>query len=257
MGMYRAMNYLKSKNIETPHGNSTVWRYMAHWKLEKLLNDSSLFFPNAMTLSDKYEVSIPKSVLESKRKELEKSGFKKRKLEEKLAVFHWETNPMKDLVLANCWSINPHESYALWKIYLGGKKNGVAIKSTVSSLTKAIESGNDPYSESFFVAKVKYCHHLKKDQLARESVIATKKPYYSFEEELRLFIINDPLSEGGTTPPYDISVGRSVSVNLHTMIKQVYISPFADSSYIREVGNLIKSSGFKLSVLEESGIRDK
>jgi len=79
------VKYRKSEYVETPHGNSTVWRYMAHWKLEKLLDDSSLFFPNATKLSDQYEVSIPDSVLTSKRKELKESGLKGRDLEDELA----------------------------------------------------------------------------------------------------------------------------------------------------------------------------
>ena len=103
---------------------------MAHWKFESLLDKSALFFPNANKLSDQHEVTIPESTLQSKRNELRNSGLRGRDLKEELAAFYWETNPMKDLVLINCWSINPHESYALWKIYLGGERNGVAIKST-------------------------------------------------------------------------------------------------------------------------------
>lgn len=251
------MKYRKSEYVKTPHGNAIVWRYMEYWKLEKLLNGSSLFFPNATKLSDQYEVSIPDSVLTSKKKELKKMGLRGKDLEEELAVFYWETNPMKDLVMVNCWSVNPYESYALWKIYLGGKKNGVAIKTTVSSLRNSIQKGNDPYSEEFFVGRVKYRTHLKQEELARLSVIATKKPYYDFERELRLFIINYPLSEGGTIPPYDIHVGRFVNVNLRTMIHQVYISPFAESTYYQEVDSLMKSNGFKVNILQQSEIRDK
>lgn len=56
---------------------------------------------------------------------------------------------MKELVLINCWSINPHENYALWKIYLGDEKNCVTIKSTVSKLSKSVVYGKDSYPEEF------------------------------------------------------------------------------------------------------------
>ena len=251
------MKYRSSEYVETPHGNFTVWRYMAHWKLENLIENSELFFPNAEILTDQYEVSVPDSALKSKRKELQNAGLKGRELEEELAVFHWETNPMKDLVLVNCWSICQHESYALWKIYLAGEKNGVAIKSTVSALRKAVQEGDDPYSEEYFIGKVKYKTHLRPEELSRLSVITTKKPFYDFENELRLFIINYPLSEGGNVPPYDIHVGRSVKVDLPTLIHNVYISPFADASYAKEVGQLLKLSRLKVSTLMQSEIRDK
>ena len=251
------MKYLKNTHVDTPHGNFAVWRYMAHWKLEKLIANSELFLSNATELSDQYEVSIPESTLKSKRKELEEAGVKGRGLEEELMGFHWETDPMKDLVLINCWSISPHESYALWKIYLGNEKNGVAIRSTISALRKAVQIGGDLYPEEFFLGKVKYKTHLKPDELARLSIITTKKPYYDFEKELRLFIINYPRSEGGTVTPYDIKDGRTVRVDLETMIKQVYVSPFADASYARKVGSLLKSAKFKLGILKQSEIRDK
>lgn len=251
------MKFRDSEYVFTPHGNLYVWRYMAHWKLKRLLNESSMFFPNANKLSDQYEVSVPDNVLESRRKELKESGLKDKDLEEELAVFYWETNPMKDLVLVNCWSVSRHESYALWKIYLDGEKNGVAIRSTVSSLKKAIQNGSDPYPEEFYIGKIKYQKHLKQDELARLSIITTKKPFYDFEKELRVFVINCPLSEGGTKPPYDIQTGRSVAVDLQILINAVYVSPFADSSYSREVGNLLKSNGLKVGLLKQSEIRDK
>ena len=128
-------------------------------------------------------------MLAAKRKELKQTGLRGRDLEEELAVFHWETNPMKELVLTNCWSINQYESYALWKIYLGGEKNGVALKSTVSSLKKSILLGDDSYPEEFFIGKVKYRTHLKQDELSRLSVITTKKPFYDFVQKNFLWLI--------------------------------------------------------------------
>ena len=168
--------------------------------IHKKLNDSSLFFPNAIKLSAQYEVAVPKSSISKKRDELKSKGLTGRDLEEEMASFYWHTNPMKDLVLINCWSVNPHESYALWKIYLGGEANGVAIRSTVSNLRKAVEKGNDSYPEEFFIGKVQYKKHLNHDELSRLSIITTKKPFYDFEKELRLFVLNYPLSEGGEIP---------------------------------------------------------
>ncbi|NOT98524.1 MAG: hypothetical protein HOO97_05455 [Sideroxydans sp.] len=250
------MKYLESGDVNTPHGNSIVWRYMAHWKLEKLVNNSEIFFANATTLTDQYEVSIPDSTIKAKQKELEKTGFKGNSLKEELARFYWEHNPKKDFVMVNCWSISPHESYALWKIYLGEEKNGVAIKSKVGALKRAVQNGKDPYPEEFLLGKVRYKVHLKLDELARLSIITTKKPYYDFEKELRQFIINEPLSDG-SFPPYDIHVGRSVKVDLQVMIHQVYVSPFADATYAKKVEALFRSAGIKDIMLKQSEIREK
>lgn len=251
------MKYRKSDILEVPHGNSTVWRYMNTWKFSQLLETSSLFFPNANKLTDQYEVAIPDSVEKQKREELKKKGLNGRDLEEEMASFYWSTNPMKDLVLINCWSINPHESYALWKIYLGGEKNGVAVRSTISKLRRSVEKGKDSYPEEFFIGKVKYKRHLNQDELSRLSVITTKKPFYDFEKELRLFVLNYPHSEGGTEPPYDINIGRSVRVDIVELIQEVYISPFSTKEYREEITGLLKKNRLLNIAIKESEIRDQ
>lgn len=252
------MIYRKSEYLSMPHGNSSVWRYMSDWKFSSLLNESSLFFPNANKLTDKYEVTVPKSTFERKRKELSDKGLNGRDLEEEMASFYYShANPMKSLVLVNCWSVNPYENYALWKIYLGGEINGVAIKSTVSRLKSAVIQGGDEYPEEFFVGKVQYKKHLEHNDLARLKVITTKKPFYDFEKELRLFILNYPRSEGGTKPPYDLAKGRVVKVNLNRLMHQVYISPFSDESYKNHVVSMLNNSGHPSVKVRESEILDK
>ena len=252
------MKFQRSKEyVDTPHGNFSVWRYMAHWKFESLVRDSNLYFPNVAMLSDQYEVTVPDSALKAKRKDLMSQGLRDRDLEEALAVFHWKTDPMKELVLANCWSLTPHESYALWKIYLGGEKNGVAVRSTVSSLRRSLERGGDPYPEEFFIGKVRYRTHLKPDELSRLTVVTTKKPFYDFEKELRVFILNRPLSEGGCEPPYEIGLGRTVSVELAELVHSVYVSPFADSDYSDQVAQTTKGTALGKVEIRQSEIRDK
>lgn len=251
------VKYRKSEYLEVPHGNSAVWRYMNTWKFRQFIENSTLFFPNANKLTDQYEVSLPDSVEQKKREELKKQGLYGRDLEEEMASFNWSTNPMKDLVLINCWSTSPHESYALWKIYLGGEKNGIAIRSTVSKLRRAVEKGKDVYPEEFFIGKVKYKKHLNNDELSRLSVVTTKKPFYDFEKELRLFVLNYPLSEGGTSPPYNIDVGRSVRVDVNELIHEVYISPFATEEYRHEINKLLNGNRLQGFTIRDSEIRDQ
>ncbi len=222
-----------------------------------MLQDRALFFPNASKLTDQYEVTVPEYISEQKRKELESSGLKGRELEEELARFHWEHSPMKELTLINCWSVSPHESYALWKIYLGGSKDGVAIKSSVSKLIRSVGHGNDPYPEEFYVGKVRYKSFLTRNELSRFDVITTKKPFYDFEKEIRLFILNYPKSEGGTKTPYQMKEGRTVRVDLELLISELYISPFASEDFSDKVQTLLKEKcPTKISV-RQSQIRDE
>ena len=57
--------------------------------------------------------------------------------------------------------------------------------------------------------------------------MTTKNQFYKFENELRLFILNYPKSEGGHDTPYNLEIGRKYSVDINTLIDQIYLSPFA------------------------------
>lgn len=93
--------------------------------------------------------------------------------------------------------------------------------------------------------------------MSRLSVVTTKKPFYDFEKELRLFVLNCPLSEGGTLPPYDINVGRSVKVDIGELIHEVYISPFATEEYRQEINDLLNKNKLQGIKIRESEIRDQ
>ena len=133
------MRIASHPSVKTPHGNTIVWRYMALDRFLDLLVHQRLFFSNAATMTDQYEATVPRRNIEQRRKRLLKKGIHGRDLEESLATYEWKTNSLRDLTLLNCWSIDRFESYALWKIYLGGSKAGVAIRTSVSRLRKALE----------------------------------------------------------------------------------------------------------------------
>ncbi len=113
---------VKDNRAETPHGNSIIWKYYGLDKFLDLLFNESLFFTNANKMTDKYEGLIPKR----NEKHILKSVEKDNKKQFNQKHFIDLINALKKLTLINCWTINRDESYALWKIYLGGAKAGVA-----------------------------------------------------------------------------------------------------------------------------------
>lgn len=217
----------KSDFLTVPHGNTTIWRYMGLDKFIDLLIHKQLFFTNVSRMTDKYEGSIPRRTLDKKRKHLKQDYYNTQDLNNELNIYQNYNNGMPELTLLNCWSINRYESYALWKIYLDGSKTGVAIKTTVSKLKKALEDGKEQFPEDIYIGEVKYRDYIPGDQLNRFSILTTKNQFYKFENELRLFILNYPKSEGGHDTPYNLEIGRKYSVDINTLIDQIYLSPFA------------------------------
>jgi len=219
---------VKNDNLDIPHGNTVIWRYVGLDKFFDLLMSQELFFSNAAKMSDQYEGLIPKRNQDYLLKSIKEEGLSKEEatIERQKRLQH--IHALKEFTLLNCWTINQSESYALWKIYLGGSKSGIAIRTTVSKLIKAIKKGNDTYKEDIYISKVKYTDFIKEEPENRFNIITTKNKFYDYEKELRLFIFHKPKTENEEEekPPYDISVGRRLKVDLNELIDEIYISPF-------------------------------
>jgi len=219
---------LKHDKINTPHGNTIIWRYMGLDKFLDLITSSHLYFTNAAKMTDKYEGVIPRKNLDKTRRHLANNyATNPSDIETELSIYKYQYDSLKNLTLINCWSIRQHESYALWKIYLGGSKSGVAIKTTVGNLRRAIDGGGENYQEDIYLGKVEYSDYIPHEELSRFSIITTKNNFYEYEKELRLIIFHYPLSEGGVIPPYKVEVGRHYLVDVDQLIDQIFLSPFA------------------------------
>ncbi len=198
-------------------------------KFLDLLANQRIFFTNAKNFTDGYEISLPPNILKRTKNKFVKQGLSGRDLEEELVIFEYTNRPMRDLTLVNCWSIDRYESYALWKIYLGGASAGVAIRTTISKLKKSISISKNDFQENIYIGKVQYTNYLPGELPSRFQLVTTKRQFYEYEKELRLFILNYPYSEGGTKTPYNMNIGRYVNVDLNTMVDKIYLSPFAGS----------------------------
>lgn len=243
----------KDPRLDIPHGKTTIWRYLGLDKFLDMIVTKELFFANAAKMSDKYEGIVPKRNQYHRINELITKGLARKDAEQRVQFEAFQINGLRELTLINCWTMSPHESYALWKIYLGGSNTGVAIRSTVSKLIKAIQKGNDKYDEVIYYSKVNYTETIPDEPDHRFNVITTKNKFYDYEKELRLFILHYPTSEGGVTPHYNISIGRRLQIDIEELISKIYISPFSgrwfDNSFKRtikkikpQLANRIKSS---------------
>lgn len=253
------MRKKKSQYLNEPHGNSYVWWYMSSTKFEKLLAESALYFCNAKRLTDQYEVTIPDSTVASWRKELLNQGYGSKEAENEIQIrlHSWQSNGQRDLTLINCWAMRKDESYALWKIYLGGLTDGVAVRTRYAGLKQAIANGPADFVEDYYAGLVRYRNHLSPEEaLNRFNVVTTKKTFYDFEHEARLFILNYPMSEGGYETPYDISQGRLVPVHLPTLLSDVFVSPFASVEFRRELPRMLKRHRLGSVSIRDSEILD-
>ena len=213
----------KDSRLIVPHGNSSVWRYMSIEKFLSLITSQELFFANTSRVTDQYDGQIPLSNQQRLLDDLIAKGKSKAEAESVVNKGLARNNMLRNLSLMNCWSINTHESYALWKIYLEGAKTGIAVKTSFSRLKKALKSaeGND----EVYIGQVQYNNSISKIWVDRFTIFTNKLKYYAFEHELRLFMFYYPKEEGGTGLRYNF--GKGVPINLDILIDEIYISPFS------------------------------
>lgn len=200
---------------------------MSFQKFIDLLINSQLYFCNLSMLTDKYEGMITNSNLIIDEKNVF-SNIQRKINNEKL----------KHLTLVNCWTMQRHESYALWKIY-GGKEPGVSIRTTVGRLRNSINSKNQNFSEEIIFAKVKYQNRLDDPSCKIEATI-TKREFYDFEKELRLIIFNEHKFDEDCQVPYELNIGRRINIDLNKLIEGIYISPFSNNNFKKNISKIIE-----------------
>ena len=143
----------------------------------------------------------------------------------------------------SCWFEGTYESIAMWRLYASGKEaKGVAIKTTVGQLKKAI--GRDVE-----IGRIEYIDYSKEWPNANEA-LWRKRLSFEYEHEVRVRVMN----KGGLsqTPPEFLML----PVNLNELIEAVYVSPMAEHWFKDVVVDVMKKYGVVKSV-HHSALDDK
>jgi len=206
---------LKDSLLREPNPTTQLWRYMSLDKLKHLLSTSSIYFPRANNFNDPWEGI---------------HSIKNMKKAEALRKFIADLTKVEDLFSKNsdisvrnfayisCWSAGD-ESALLWDARWVGK-NSIAVKSTASQLTAALDQERD-----YYIAHIDYVAKLDilEEQNLLRALFLKRKPF-RHEEEVRAALFD---SSG------DSSI--SVKVDLPNMINSIVVSPNADSVFFKEV----------------------
>lgn len=226
-------------NGSEPHGNSNVWRYMALDKFLDLLVTQELHFQNLSNLTDRYEGG-------AKLMNKKLAGSIASHLRNDLPTKSWEGLNKTDTMISSfvhCWSLQAHESYALWKIYLGGAKQGVAVMTSLAKLRRSILNSKPSIHGHIHMGNVKYFKPNPAEVYEREKKIFMKMPFYNFEQEYRIAISQNYPENYIDHPPENIRL----KVDLDELIKSIYISPFMSEPLRRSFEVSIKKLAPKLS----------
>lgn len=222
---------------EPPDSNIPLWRYMSFEKFFDLISTSSLYFCRTDKFIDQYEGLANKYTYDLINKDF--SEFENvDEMRNQLKNF---ISNMKKITFVSCWHMNYHESLNMWNEYCSDK-TGIAIKTDFFNLKGAII---DDSLGPIFLGPVKYANQLEENADLRNFVrlLCYKRPEFKHENEFRAFLTyirGKPDKQDADTiniqPP---EKGQKIRVDLHKLIKEVYLHPNCLKNFAEEVANLI------------------
>jgi hypothetical protein len=211
-----------------------VWRYMDFAKFASMLQQRGLYFPKAAELEDKFEGAAGNADREAQWDAFYYEHFRRvvttpppgypvpimtdddidREAKRLLrSIKASGENARSSLV--SCWHANTVESEALWRLYCPPPTAGVAIRTNVGKLWKAMDT-----EVSAVVGRVHYVDFRERFADTGRDRLFFKRRSLSHENEVRIVI---------WSRREDISNSRIVQCDLTSLIDEVVISPFAPS----------------------------
>lgn len=211
---------LSESFLTEPGPDTTIRRYISLEKLIHLLSESSLYFSRSTRFNDPWEGIHSINTMH------DPCSLKKyiSNIEEVGKQMNEQNNiSVRNYAYASCWSAG-HESALLWDARWIGK-NSVAVESSVSKLTNAINDSCD-----FYLAYVDY---VSQDEILTEKDILKalyqKRLPFRHEEEVRIVLFNT------TNNP-----GVPVEVNIRDLVSTIAVSPMADTLFFDAVSKIVK-----------------
>jgi hypothetical protein len=208
-----------SSTLVRPKGSrQPLWRYLSAHRLEDLLSSGELFFAHLPVLEDAFEGALTVRSREQLADWYQAHDRSSRaKAYEQVA----EYESAQRFFFVNCWHMNEHESYLMWRAYA---HRGFAIETSFERLQAALGA-----STACVTGGVVEYVDFSRDLTPLGNVfnhVATKDLPYRDEREFRLvFWEVEPRNAGH---PKETS-GVRVKIDLKMLIRRIVRSPFPEA----------------------------
>lgn len=228
--------------------NETLWRYMDLPKFLSLISSRSLWFARSDTFKDKLEGVFHDAM----KLELEKiyNQFNESTIpsDTKIKNVSDFQNYLSDNTYISCWHKNNDENMVMWQLY-GQSENSVAIKTTVSQLEKSFDLESVyKIALEFVLDDIQYIeHNLATSNKKYRQPFFIKRPYFSFEQEVRLYLLARNKKSRGEAP-----LGYSIELNINELIDTIYVHPDADEWFFDAIKDLLQK--YELHVCVKRGL---
>src|SRR3954465_5604640 len=203
--------------------DTVIWRYQTFGRFQCVL-DGRLYFAAAHQFDDSFEGAVTDAeraarVAAQARLFPTERSLQASILERMSAAF----GELRRLTKINCWQATTHENVAMWERYTRSSPTGIAVKSTVGSVKRALrefrlrpEYGEEP----IYVGRVKYLDYAVEPLGAHSmlDIFFRKRVEYRDESEVRLVLPLRGAEEFGVPVPRD---GVIVDIDARTLVHEV------------------------------------
>lgn len=206
------------KPPEDPHAK--IWRFMSFAKYISFLERRCLFFARASTLGDPFEGAKTRKTIELRDKVM--PFLRSRHLNPEV-----RSDLTRDVTFISCWHLNEDESQGMWKLYIEGSE-GVAIQSRFETLAACLRA-NSKWKDKVYLGCVRYIdYEVEKMRDGFIGPFIYKRSSFRHENEVRAIIFprRQPKAELGLE---ELEAGKSVAVDVNSLVEAVYSSPYAPS----------------------------
>jgi hypothetical protein len=237
--------------LEPDDQEAVIWRFMDMTKFRDLIQSGELYFRRADLFANDEREGLP---LEEHLHILGLNPFDIRDRQE-LCNHLGSDAQFRESFYVSCWHLFREETHKMWKEY---GREGVAICSRYRFLKSALNE----LSDRAFLGLVRYGpkHPTRWNIL---NFITTKRLQFEREKEVRAILwifdahagINRHIDANGrihpaplTPPPDHVPDGQRRKMQLQSLITEVIVTPWAGSTIVGEVSELLTKSGYAIPV---------
>jgi hypothetical protein len=226
-------------------------------KFVYMLDSHSLFFCRPDCLDDRFEGTWGKASRRTIELELRQRIDEGKNViggvEHQLSGHKRVSDHVRQLTAVNCWHLNPHESAAMWRLYIYAQQ-GIAIRSTTARL---IRSFSDDKGLLVHVGLVQYID-FDADAIPSGNYLTPflyKRKSFEHERELRAIAVKAEIIETeheGSIRTLDqpfAEPGEDVAVDLSALLEAVYLAPGSPAWMERLVASVAERFAVKVPVV--------
>lgn len=236
--------------LEPQSQDAVIWRFLNMKKFRDFMETQELYFCRADLFKDESEGLPPENYKPFPNlNPLELND--RRQIDNSIGSVAQD----REAFYINCWHLFREETCKMWKQY---GEDGVAI----CSRYRLLKAELDGLKDRAFIGLVRYgSAHMEGWNLFR--FITHKRIEYADEQEVRAWVwVMDPHASGNrhididnrihtrpvTPPPEGVLSGHRRRVNLQTLISEIVVTPWAASSLLAEVEQLVQDNGYRIPV---------